>query len=255
VDDPTRILRAIRLEQRLGFALEDRTRELIGQALALLHRVSGDRIRHELDSLFEEQFPEKALARLGELRVLEQIDPGLGWSQEMARFFPGVREAKVDASRVGKTGPTKRLLYYGVWFLALGPGAVERIVQRLNFPRREREILEQAGRAQQSLMNLPEDARPSQVVAALDNLGETAVWLTRVSAGPGPVGLWVGRYLEQWRACQARSTGEDLQRLGVPPGPRYHEILWALRAAWLDGEVNTPQQEQQLLERLAGGTS
>ncbi|MGD0575291.1 MAG: CBS domain-containing protein [Anaerolineales bacterium] len=254
VDDPTRILRAIRLEQRLGFALEDRTRELIGQALALLHRVSGDRIRHELDSLLEEQFPEKALARLGELQVLEQIDPGLGWPQELAHLFPRVREAKVDASRAGKTGPPKRLLYYGVWFLALGPGAPERILQRLNFPRREREILEQAARAQRSLLDLPGDARPSQVVAALDNLGETAVWLTRVSAGPGPVGPWVGRFLEKWRACQPRSTGEDLQRLGVPAGPRYREILWALRAAWLDGKVSTPQQEQELLERLARGT-
>jgi tRNA nucleotidyltransferase (CCA-adding enzyme) len=253
VDDPTRILRAIRLEQRLGFALEGRTQELIGQALSLLHRVSGDRVRHELDSLLQEPLPEKGLARLGELRVLEQIDPGLVWSEETARCFPEVRAAEVEVSRAGKSGPTERLLYYGVWFLALAPGAAERVLERLNFPRRERDIIAQAGRARQLLRGLPAAAKPSQVVAVLDSLAESAVWLACVLAGPGPVGLWVRRYLDQWRTSQPVSTGEDLQRLGVPPGPRYGEILWALRAAWLDGEVNSLAQERELLQRLARG--
>ena len=48
VDDPTRMLRAVRLEQRLGFKIEPRTEELIGHAVGLLERVSGDRMRHEL---------------------------------------------------------------------------------------------------------------------------------------------------------------------------------------------------------------
>jgi tRNA nucleotidyltransferase (CCA-adding enzyme) len=39
VDDPTRILRAVRLEQRLGFGIEARTMELLQQALGLLARV------------------------------------------------------------------------------------------------------------------------------------------------------------------------------------------------------------------------
>src|SRR5690606_37682656 len=47
IDDPTRILRAVRLEQRLGFQIEPRTRELIADALPMLDRVTGDRIRHE----------------------------------------------------------------------------------------------------------------------------------------------------------------------------------------------------------------
>jgi tRNA nucleotidyltransferase (CCA-adding enzyme) len=251
VDDPTRILRAIRLEQRLGFVLEERTRELVGQALSLLHRVSGDRIRHELDSLLEELLPEKALGRLQELGVLEQIDPELIWSEEVARFFKAVRREGEQAAPQGKGQSAMRLFYYGVWFLALAPAAMERVLERLNFPRREREILEQAHRARQSLMGLPVGAAPSRVVAILDGLEEAAVRLAAASAGPGPVAAWVRRYREQWRTCQPNATGEDLRRLKVAPGPRYREILWTLRAAWLDGEVKTAAEERALLEQLA----
>jgi len=48
IEDPTRILRAARFEQRLGFTIETRTAELIDNALPMLSRVSGERIRHEL---------------------------------------------------------------------------------------------------------------------------------------------------------------------------------------------------------------
>ncbi|MFN2158288.1 MAG: CBS domain-containing protein, partial [Anaerolineae bacterium] len=81
-EDPTRILRAIRLEQRLGFHIEPRTQELIADALGLLARVTGERIRHELFQLFQEQAPEAGLTRMEELGVLRQIHPGLrcdGW--------------------------------------------------------------------------------------------------------------------------------------------------------------------------------
>jgi tRNA nucleotidyltransferase (CCA-adding enzyme) len=57
IDDPTRILRAARLESRLGFRLDPRSEELIDDALPLLRRVSGDRIRHELELIFREDKP------------------------------------------------------------------------------------------------------------------------------------------------------------------------------------------------------
>jgi len=54
VDDPTRMLRAVRFEQRFGFQIEPRTLELLREALSLLDRVSGDRIRHELNYMLAE---------------------------------------------------------------------------------------------------------------------------------------------------------------------------------------------------------
>jgi len=41
IEDPTRIMRAARFEQRLGFTIEERTAELIEDALPMLSRVTG----------------------------------------------------------------------------------------------------------------------------------------------------------------------------------------------------------------------
>src|SRR5690606_10586002 len=64
VDDPTRILRAVRYEQRFGFQIEPRTLELMLDAVELLDRVTPARIRHELERILQEEQPEKALSRL-----------------------------------------------------------------------------------------------------------------------------------------------------------------------------------------------
>jgi hypothetical protein len=42
----------------------------------------------------------------------------------------------------------------------------------------------------------------------------------------------------------------DLQETGLEPGPRYSEILYRLRDAWLDGEITSKKEEKALLEEL-----
>ena len=57
VDDPTRMLRAVRFEQRFDFHIEKRTLELMNEARPMLRQVSGDRLRHEFDLAFREANP------------------------------------------------------------------------------------------------------------------------------------------------------------------------------------------------------
>jgi tRNA nucleotidyltransferase (CCA-adding enzyme) len=79
VDDPTRMLRAIRFEQRFGFRIEERTLHLLTEALQLISRVSGDRIRHEIDHILDEERAVQMLARLHDLGLLKAIHPDLKW--------------------------------------------------------------------------------------------------------------------------------------------------------------------------------
>jgi len=57
-------------------------------------------------------------------------------------------------------------------------------------------------------------------------------------------------YLSEWRHIKPRTTGHDLKKRGIEPGPKYAEILRRLRAAWLDGEVKTEDEELRLLSNL-----
>ncbi len=92
VEDPTRILRAVRYEQRLGFAIEPRTAELIGDALELMPRVSGERVCNELFLIFGERAPQKSLHRLAELGVLRAIHPELHADDLLKARFARIRE-------------------------------------------------------------------------------------------------------------------------------------------------------------------
>src|SRR4029077_4948911 len=91
VEDPTRILRAVRFEQRFGFMLEARTARLVDEARELLTKISGQRLRHELDLIFNETEPERALARLQELGVLEKINAQLRADAWLAQKFAALR--------------------------------------------------------------------------------------------------------------------------------------------------------------------
>jgi len=53
-----------------------------------------------------------------------------------------------------------------------------------------------------------------------------------------------------WRSIKPYTTGYSLKQRGLEPGPRFKEILTRLRAAWLDGEVQTEAEEMALLARL-----
>jgi tRNA nucleotidyltransferase (CCA-adding enzyme) len=59
-------------------------------------------------------------------------------------------------------------------------------------------------------------------------------------------------FVSRWRYVAPQTTGLDLRARGLPAGPRYRQILDRLRAAWLDGEVATPEQERELLDKLGG---
>src|SRR4030042_6195240 len=85
IDDATRMLRAIRYEQRFDFQLEPNTEELLRRDLGMLNTISGDRIRHELELILKEECPEKMLRRASELGVLKEIHSSLkgnGWLEE-----------------------------------------------------------------------------------------------------------------------------------------------------------------------------
>ena len=77
IEDPTRILRAVRFEQRYRFRMEPQTEQLMADALerGFLREVSGSRIRDEMVLILEEADPLAIIKRLAQLGVMEQILP------------------------------------------------------------------------------------------------------------------------------------------------------------------------------------
>lgn len=97
LDDPTRILRAVRYAARLGFALEPDTERWARDAAAggALGTVSGSRIRDELIDLLAENEAPRSVELLRDLGADRALHPGLRADPEL------VASAKLGAAETG----------------------------------------------------------------------------------------------------------------------------------------------------------
>ncbi|MBN1265089.1 MAG: CBS domain-containing protein [Anaerolineales bacterium] len=251
IDDPTRMLRAVRLEQRLGFQIEDRTLELIRQALPLLDRVSGERIRSELQLIYREQNMCAVMSRLSELAILEAIDPALKWDSSYRDAFMLVRSFSPPSEWRIRSDVSQEFFYTVVLMKDLQLEEVNRICSRLHFPRTFSADCMDASLLLNDLRFWQTDALPSDLVCRLDETHERAVLAAWLFLEDRPsVRAGIDRYLRDWRFLRPSLTGDDLRERGIRPGPLYREILDALQKAWIDGTITTVREEHQLLETL-----
>ena len=79
IEDPTRLFRAVRFEQRLGFTIGRQTERLMASAVRLrsVKKIAGVRILHELEQILDEPRVVSALERLDHFELLKFIDPQL----------------------------------------------------------------------------------------------------------------------------------------------------------------------------------
>jgi tRNA nucleotidyltransferase (CCA-adding enzyme) len=251
VDDPTRILRAVRYEQRYAFEIEERTQELLLEAKSLLKRVSGDRIRHEFDRIFDEENAAPMMARLHELNILEAVHPELPWNDDLFELIDSIfdRELPEDWEVVGELpqGTLHKTLIYTTWLMQT-PEPI-RVIKRLKLTSLISQIILEAVDLQNmlpALMGKPH----SEITSKLDQISNVAIYAVYLSRDkPEHKGL-LSRYLSSWQHVSSHISGQDLKDRGLPPGPLYSEILESLRNAWIDGEISTEKEEEALLERM-----
>lgn len=250
VDDPTRMLRAVRLEQRLDFAIEQRTMELLEDARGLLDRVSGDRIRSELELIFRESALSAIMARLHELDLLQAIHPALTWDDWLQARWRAAREFDLPQDWKLARGPELEELYLALWSFRLAPRQAESICERLRIPGSEQELILGANRTGAKLAQADASAPASELASLLDGAPLQALpvlWLAIDSESGHQA---IDRYLTQWIEVKPHADGDTLREKGLIPGPIYGEILGKLRDAWLDGEVSSEQEEMALLDQL-----
>lgn len=238
VDDPTRMFRAVRYEQRYGFKIELATLALIPEARLLISKLSAQRIRHELDLILDEPNAKSMLARLGDLGLLKPIHPTLTWDvTTWARLQHKVNSAEAR---------------WLLWLMSLTEIEITSLNERLKFTSSLLKSLYASSKIFAALATFA-DLKPSHCVERLDNLPLTAISVVTLVA-QGQSRQMLEKYLSEWRHVKPKTTGGDLKNLGVVPGPKYQEILSGLRAAWLDGKVSSENEEKRLLENYLKDT-
>jgi len=246
VDDPTRILRAVRFEQRFGFRIERRTAELIAHALPLLNRVSGDRVRHELDLILREDQPERHLARLAELGILTEIHPDLTANHDAARALSAIRSQQSALS-------TQHSALWAAWLSSVSSASLDSILARLALSAKLGRIVRQVAALRIAIVQFKPDTRFSDMHTVLQTFDPEPLNIAIALCDDDALRARLCQYTERLRALKPLATGDDLKALGLPPGPRYGEILAQLQTAWLDGDIAAAEEEKALLQKILKG--
>jgi tRNA nucleotidyltransferase (CCA-adding enzyme) len=240
IDDATRILRAIRYEQRLGFKLEAETEKLLRRDVTMLNTISSDRIRHELELILKEDKPELVLWRAGELGVLRQLHPSLKDNGQLSQKFEQARKADIRASL-----PT---LYLCLLIYNLTDKENERFISRLNFPKNSAQAMRQTLQLKAQLHSLANpQLKPSDIYQSLHSYTTTAIQANALASELPIASQHLQLYLTKLRYVKTLLSGKGLKGMGIPAGPQIGEILSALHKARLNGEIRTRKEEEQFV--------
>ena len=241
IDDPTRMFRAVRYEQRFGFAIDNRTLDCMDSVIStgLMGAVSGDRWRHEIERILDEVNPGPMFLRAAQLGLFTSLHPALEKSN--------VLEA-LGACRDDSVQPDEWL---AALFAPLSIAEGEAVIDRLRLSGRRatlaRDTIGLAARERQ--IGLAAGSR-SELFRLLVDFDPVAVAFLARTTRDGMVAGALIAYLEELQFVHSILTGNQLLDIGIPQGPMVGEILSRIRDARLDGIVSSEDEERALAREL-----
>ncbi len=233
-DDATRIVRAFRYAGRYDFRIEPETRQALERDLRHLDTISGDRLRHELERVFDEPRAASILRLMRDSGALRSIHHAL--NPDYATL------AHIDALAGGHE-PAARPVLLALLVSSLPAEATAALTRRLNMGTDWARVARDTIALRDAAVRLASaDVRPSEADDLLSAYDEHALRASALTAGDAAA-AWVRRYLDDLRHIRPLLDGHDLLALGVEKGPAVGKLLRALRRARLDGEVVTREDE------------
>jgi tRNA nucleotidyltransferase (CCA-adding enzyme) len=242
LDDPTRLLRALRYATRLGFELDPETERLAREAVAAdaLSTVSGARIRDELMDLLRETDAPSAIERMRELEVHSALHPELDPDPEL------VASAALGATAIG----ADRAIAALAALIEEAPEKLDLWLADLNLLADERDAAARAARVAPRIAAALREREhsPSELRGLLAKEPPEALALAlALRAPPEPILRWVS----DLRGVGLEVSGADLLAAGVAEGPAVGRALDETLNRKLDGLVSGRDAELETALLLA----
>ncbi len=260
VEDPTRMFRAVRFEQRYGFRMGAQTERFIRNAvddLHLVHQLSGSRIVHELELMMAERNPALGFRRMDELGLLTEVHPLLELSEEKRDMADRMRRVLEWYMRLYLPEEPDLLMLMVIVLCRRCRGPeIEEVLDRLQFSdkRRRATLLVRSAimGVRQGMQRWEKNDGPvSELHRLLCRLPLEALLYLLAKEDKPELHEKLTRYIYLGRQMKADINGGDLLRMGVEPGPMIGRILDEVLAAKLDDEALGREEQLALASRLA----
>jgi len=253
VDLEDKKIRAVRFEQRFNFEIEERTLALLKESLPLLNELSGTRLRHELELILAEAKSAQMLSRLNELGIIKVIHPSLPWNPSIAKKLKGLDQLKIDPQWKIKDHMERlsiqQVLGFMCWLSDVPKDELQSLSSHLRFSAKLANYLQQAGSLQHDLSDLI-SKKPSQIYHRLVNIPHLVIYAVYHNTPEHEQRKILWTYISQYAKIKPITSGKDLLKRGLEASPMYGEILGTLRDAWLDGEIQSAEEEKARLEDI-----
>jgi tRNA nucleotidyltransferase (CCA-adding enzyme) len=259
VEDPTRIFRAIRFEQRMEFTIGKHSEKLLKNAVKmnLFNRFFGKRCFTELKLIFSEENPIPAIQRMYEFDLLKFIHPNLKYDKRTERNLNETHRALAWHKLLYLDEPCRQWIVY--LFSILAPSSLREMAafcNRFELPDRTRNFLVREKEASDKILkelNHGRKLRSSEIYWLLQDRSHESLLYIIALARKKTAKKAVSHYVTHLRHTATYIHGADLKEMGYPTGPIYRTILNHLLEAKLDGEVHSRAEEIEYIKRNYGG--
>jgi len=256
IDDPTRILRAIRFERRYNFKIEKDTLKYLKLAVKnrMLQEVEPQRVRDELVLILKEPSPVKQVKRIFDLAGFGFVNKRLRWSKKTEGLF---NSSEKEIKRFHETpSPRRKLDAWLIYFMALVDALksedAKSVCKKFVFRKGEEKRILSFKRINHKFISKlsQEGIKPSDIFKLLEPLSYEVILLAKAKCKNQQLKKHIEDFLEIYNGMRIYISGHDLQGLGVTPGPHYQKIFAKVLKAKLNGLVGTREEELLLIKKL-----
>lgn len=253
IDDPTRILRAVRFEERFGFPIEPVTLGLIRLAVkrGAVHTVKPQRFFEEFRKNLKETEASRNLRRLSQFGVLKSLSNDIRFDGQRFRLAHEAGRALAWAHKNLKdeAGLSGWLIYWMILCDGMSLERVTKLLERFAFTAVDRIKMTNAVSSSEAIKMLARRRLSTAQVFELLRSRSIEELLYIWSKSPS-IRSVVQKYLLQWRHVSLKITGDDLKKLGIPSGKIFKNILDEVLYSVVDGRCRLRSQQLAYAEAI-----
>jgi tRNA nucleotidyltransferase (CCA-adding enzyme) len=247
LDDPTRILRAIRFEQRFGFKIEEHTFSLMKEAIAAnaLKFVNPHRLRDEIILILKENKPYRYIKRIKELKSFYFLDSKLNLNKRAFRLFLRLEQTiSYYQRKFRKHRVLEEWLMYLAGILIKLPGEkVCNILHDFGFKKGERSIVNSIKKGIFRIKWLDKPTKPHFIYQVLNPYSYEAILFFYAYHTQKRLRKNIECFLQTLVDIRLKIRGEDLKNLEFKPFTLYSKLLDRLLYAKIDKGFKNKEQE------------
>jgi len=262
VEDPTRVFRAIRFEQRFEFQIGKHTQNLMKNAVKVgfLERLSGGRVLSELILILQEGTPLPALKRMRDYNLFHFLHPNLKFNEPAEVLFEQIRQviSWFDLLFLEQRYERWLIYFYGL-IDSLKEGEIEELCQKLAMNDKVKKRVgggkiqaDQALLQMFSWINTDRPPKRSEIYDVLDPLSIESKLFMMGKTTQVTTRRYISLYFTQLKDTKTLLRGTDLIQMGIKSGPFIKKALTGLLKARLDEQVITRQDEMEYISKAQG---